>query len=215
MPRSPPAFVLKAYCGYFWLFLLLFIFSAHLRPEALCRVTLRNFPTFELISLALAGTAVTSSSSSNFRGVNSSTSNPTTNPTAMAATDQAGDEQLRQGRPLQLCVFDERRGEQEGQEQDKLLGYYPAQVPLQEQGSVVGLAQALLTFTNTFQPVWHSPSPSERLQQAVSAACYCSCGSSGQYQCQLYCRTPPVKQCTQSTAVGLCTAASRTFGCSL
>ena len=63
----------------------------------------------------------------------------------MTATDQAGDEQLRQGRPFQLCIFDERRGEQEGQEQDKILGYYPAQVPLQEQGSVVGLAQALLT----------------------------------------------------------------------
>ena len=130
----------------------------------------------------------------------------------MTATDQAGDEQLRQGRPFQLCIFDERRGEQEGQEQDKILGYYPAQVPLQEQGSVVGLAQALLTFTNTFQPVWPSPSPSERLQQAVRAASY---WSSGQYHPLLYCRTPPVKQCTQSTAGGLCTAASRTSGCSL
>ena len=56
-------------------------------------------------------------------------------------------------RPLQLCIFDDRRGEKEGQEQDKILAFYPATTPANEQASAVGLVQAMMAFTSTFGPV--------------------------------------------------------------
>lgn len=55
--------------------------------------------------------------------------------------------------PLQLCIFDDRRGEKEGQEADKILGFYPSNTPPDSQAALVGLTQAALAFTSTFQPV--------------------------------------------------------------
>lgn len=56
-------------------------------------------------------------------------------------------------RPLQLCLFDARRGDREGEEHDKLLGYYPTDVPTVEQCHIVGLVQASQTFLETFDGV--------------------------------------------------------------
>ena len=41
--------------------------------------------------------------------------------------------------PLQLCIFDDRRGEKEGQEADKILGFYPSNTPPDSQAALVGL----------------------------------------------------------------------------
>ena len=55
--------------------------------------------------------------------------------------------------PVQLCVFDTRRGRAEGQEADKVLAYYPADVPADEQANVVGLVQAVSAFSAIFSQV--------------------------------------------------------------
>ena len=55
--------------------------------------------------------------------------------------------------PLQICLFDVRRGDKEGEEAEKVLGYYPATVSHDAQASIVGLAQAALAFASTFKPV--------------------------------------------------------------
>ena len=48
---------------------------------------------------------------------------------------------------FQLCVFDLRRGQQEGQELDKILFFHPADLPFSTQLSVIGLSEGLITFT--------------------------------------------------------------------
>ncbi|XP_024019342.1 vacuolar fusion protein CCZ1 homolog B isoform X2 [Morus notabilis] len=53
---------------------------------------------------------------------------------------------------LQLCVFDLRRGQQEGQELDKILFFFPADLPFSTQLSVIGLSEGLITFTRIFSP---------------------------------------------------------------
>lgn len=53
---------------------------------------------------------------------------------------------------LQLCVFDLRRGQQEGQEIDKILFFFPADLPFSTQLSVIGLSEGLITFTRIFSP---------------------------------------------------------------
>lgn len=53
---------------------------------------------------------------------------------------------------MKLCVFDLRRGQTEGQELDKILFFYPADLPLSEQLSVIGLSEGLVTFTRIFSP---------------------------------------------------------------
>uniref|UniRef100_A0A0D6R5U2 CCZ1/INTU/HSP4 first Longin domain-containing protein n=1 Tax=Araucaria cunninghamii TaxID=56994 RepID=A0A0D6R5U2_ARACU len=53
---------------------------------------------------------------------------------------------------LQLCVFDMRRGQQEGHELDKILFFFPASCPLSSQLSVIGLSEGLITFTRIFSP---------------------------------------------------------------
>lgn len=53
---------------------------------------------------------------------------------------------------LQLCIFDLRRGQQEGQELDKILFFYPLESPLSTQLSVIGLSEGLITFTRMFSP---------------------------------------------------------------
>ncbi|KAK6150410.1 hypothetical protein DH2020_015342 [Rehmannia glutinosa] len=51
------------------------------------------------------------------------------------------------GEAMKLCVFDLRRGQTEGQELDKILFFYPADLPLSTQLSVIGLSEGLITFT--------------------------------------------------------------------
>lgn len=53
---------------------------------------------------------------------------------------------------MKLCVFDLRRGQTEGQELDKILFFYPADLPLSTQLSVIGLSEGLVTFTRIFSP---------------------------------------------------------------
>ena len=49
-----------------------------------------------------------------------------------------------------LLVFDTRRGNAEGQEDDKVLACYPPTMPLVQQSGMAGLLQGLLLFTATF-----------------------------------------------------------------
>ncbi|CAN1138302.1 Vacuolar fusion protein CCZ1 homolog B [Linum perenne] len=53
---------------------------------------------------------------------------------------------------MQLCIFDLRRGQQEGQELDKILFFFPADLPFSSQLSVIGLSEGLITFTRIFSP---------------------------------------------------------------
>lgn len=53
---------------------------------------------------------------------------------------------------LQLCVFDMRRGQEEGHELDKILLFFPTSCPLTSQLSVIGLSEGLITFTRIFSP---------------------------------------------------------------
>jgi len=48
---------------------------------------------------------------------------------------------------IQLCIFDLRRGQNEGQELDKILFFFPAGFPFSKQLSVIGLSEGLITFT--------------------------------------------------------------------
>ena len=51
---------------------------------------------------------------------------------------------------LQLLVFDSRRGNAEGQEDDKVLAGFPSGLPLVQQSGLAGLLQGLLLFTANF-----------------------------------------------------------------
>ncbi|KAF8040087.1 hypothetical protein BT93_B2341 [Corymbia citriodora subsp. variegata] len=53
---------------------------------------------------------------------------------------------------MQLCIFDLRRGQNEGQELDKILFFHPADLPFSTQLSVIGLSEGLITFTRIFSP---------------------------------------------------------------
>ncbi|XP_042502503.1 vacuolar fusion protein CCZ1 homolog B-like isoform X2 [Macadamia integrifolia] len=53
---------------------------------------------------------------------------------------------------FQFCVFDLRRGQHEGQELDKILFFFPADLPFSTQLSVIGLSEGLITFTRIFSP---------------------------------------------------------------
>ncbi|XP_042031232.1 vacuolar fusion protein CCZ1 homolog B-like isoform X1 [Salvia splendens] len=53
---------------------------------------------------------------------------------------------------MKLCMFDLRRGQTEGQELDKILFFYPADLPITNQLSVIGLSEGLITFTRIFSP---------------------------------------------------------------
>lgn len=48
---------------------------------------------------------------------------------------------------MQMCIFDLRRGQNEGQELDKILFFYPADLPFSAQFSLIGLSEGLITFT--------------------------------------------------------------------
>ncbi|KAF2592605.1 hypothetical protein F2Q70_00044361, partial [Brassica cretica] len=56
------------------------------------------------------------------------------------------------GESLKLCVFDLRRGQNEGQELDKIFFFYPPDVTFSTQLSVIGLSEGLITFTRLFSP---------------------------------------------------------------
>ena len=56
-------------------------------------------------------------------------------------------------RPLRLCLFDDRRGQTEGEEADKILGFYPSNTPADKQAAMVGFTQALVAFTSMFDQV--------------------------------------------------------------
>ena len=49
-----------------------------------------------------------------------------------------------------LAYYDTRRGQAEGQEADKILGFFPPTAPATMQSSIVGLSQALTMFAGTF-----------------------------------------------------------------
>lgn len=51
---------------------------------------------------------------------------------------------------LQLLIFDTRRGNTEGLEEDKVLAAFPNDVPLLHQSGMAGLLQGLLLFTANF-----------------------------------------------------------------
>lgn len=53
---------------------------------------------------------------------------------------------------IKFCIFDLRRGQQEGQELDKILFFYPSDLPFSSQLSVIGLSEGLITFTRIFSP---------------------------------------------------------------
>ncbi|KAH7516244.1 vacuolar fusion protein CCZ1 homolog B isoform X2 [Ziziphus jujuba] len=53
---------------------------------------------------------------------------------------------------VQFCIFDLRRGQHEGQELDKILFFFPADLPFSTQLSVIGLSEGLITFTRIFSP---------------------------------------------------------------
>lgn len=52
---------------------------------------------------------------------------------------------------IQICIFDLRRGQHDGQELDKILFFFPT-LPLSTQLSVIGLSEGLITFTRIFSP---------------------------------------------------------------
>lgn len=74
---------------------------------------------------------------------------------------------------IELCIFDLKRGQHEGQELDKILFFFPAGLPFSKQLSVIGLSEGLITFTRIFSPetpcelieaekhshVFHEPEP--------------------------------------------------------
>ncbi|GAA0162722.1 hypothetical protein LIER_39463 [Lithospermum erythrorhizon] len=53
---------------------------------------------------------------------------------------------------MKLCIFDLRRGQNEGEEVEKILYFYPPDLPFSSQLSVVGLSEGLITFTRIFSP---------------------------------------------------------------
>lgn len=58
---------------------------------------------------------------------------------------------------IQLCIFDLRRGQHEGQELDKILFFFPADLSFSKQLSVIGLSEGLITFTRyTFIYYYHA-----------------------------------------------------------
>jgi hypothetical protein len=54
---------------------------------------------------------------------------------------------------LVLAVFDTRRGQYEGEEHDKLLGFSPTSAPVHVRVSLVGLAQAVCSFADSLAQV--------------------------------------------------------------
>lgn len=105
----------------------------------------------------------------------------------------------QQNRSVQLCVFDTERDYPEGQEAQQILAYHPEACSITDQTSVVGLAQALLTFNANFEEA--------RFQVAVA---YVIRIESRSY---LHCRKPHVTACMLSDMCGPSTDLSHTSCC--
>lgn len=56
------------------------------------------------------------------------------------------------GEAIKFCIFDLKRGQHEGQELDKILFFFPTDLPFSAQLSVIGLSEGLITFTRIFSP---------------------------------------------------------------
>ena len=54
---------------------------------------------------------------------------------------------------FRIAVFDERRGNAEGEEEEKVLAFWPSDTPLRQQIAAVGLIQAMSAFMGTFTGV--------------------------------------------------------------
>ena len=64
--------------------------------------------------------------------------------------DMSATKEMQTLHPVQLCVFDAERDYPEGEEARQILAYHPEGCSVDDQTSVVGLAQALLTFIGNF-----------------------------------------------------------------
>ncbi|GFZ15600.1 vacuolar fusion CCZ1-like protein [Actinidia rufa] len=58
-----------------------------------------------------------------------------------------------------FCIFDLRRGQHEGEELDKILFFYPADLPFSTQLSVIGLSEGLITFTRGILMFFYEAEP--------------------------------------------------------
>lgn len=57
-------------------------------------------------------------------------------------------------KPFRICIFDDRRGQQEGHEGDKILAFHPSSAPINSRIAAVGFAQAVMAFASVFDKVW-------------------------------------------------------------
>ena len=105
----------------------------------------------------------------------------------------------QQTRPVQLCVYDTERDYPEGEEAQQILAYYPEACSITDQTSVVGFAQALLTFTANFEEA--------RVRVTVAYVTYVEARSF------LHCRKPFVTACMLNDMCGLSTDLSHTSCC--
>lgn len=87
----------------------------------------------------------------------------------------AQSERLR--KPFKLCLFDDRRGQVEGEEADKILAFYPTSTAQDVRTSTVGLTLALIAFTSIFDTV-SILLMSEPLTRLAHAALAGKCSSS-------------------------------------
>lgn len=56
-------------------------------------------------------------------------------------------------KPFRICIFDDRRGQQEGHEGDKILAFHPSSAPINSRIAAVGFAQAVMAFASVFDKV--------------------------------------------------------------
>lgn len=82
-------------------------------------------------------------------------------------------------KPVQLCVFDTEHDYPEGEEAQRILAYYPPDAcSVDDQTSVIGLAQALLTFNANFEGVrCRSPHLTCRVFSQSESPLHCTAGS--------------------------------------
>ena len=106
----------------------------------------------------------------------------------------------QQYKPVQLCVFDTEHDYPEGEEAHQILAYHPEACSVDDQASVVGLAQALLTFNANFAEVGSQ----------VGVPLVVSSKAKGS---ALHCRKPHVIACMPSDTCGPSTDRRCTLRC--
>ena len=104
-----------------------------------------------------------------------------------------------QVRPVQLCVFDTERDYPEGEEAQQILAYHPEACSITDQTSIVGLAQALLTFNANFEEA--------RIQLTLAYVTFVKARNF------LHCRKLCVTACMLSDVCGPSTDLSHTSCC--